>query len=40
MKEVGHHLKENLLALQEKHKIIGEVRGLGLMLGIELVILI
>ena len=37
VKEVGHHLKENLLALQEKHKIIGEVRGLGLMLGIELV---
>jgi len=37
VKEVGHHLKENLLALQEKHKIIGEVRGLELMLGIELV---
>ena len=35
--EVGGHLKEALIDLQEKHDIIGEVRGLGLMLGVELV---
>ncbi|MEQ8836433.1 MAG: aminotransferase class III-fold pyridoxal phosphate-dependent enzyme, partial [Lacipirellulaceae bacterium] len=35
--EVGNHLKDGFLALQEKHAIIGEVRGMGLMLGIELV---
>ena len=35
--EVGKHLKDALLDLQEKHDIIGEVRGLGLMLGVELV---
>jgi alanine-glyoxylate transaminase/(R)-3-amino-2-methylpropionate-pyruvate transaminase len=35
--EVGNYLKDALLDLQEKHEIIGEVRGLGLMLGIELV---
>ena len=36
-KKIGDYLKEKFLELQEKHKIIGEVRGMGLMLGIELV---
>jgi alanine-glyoxylate transaminase/(R)-3-amino-2-methylpropionate-pyruvate transaminase len=34
---VGAHLRQRLLELQERHAIIGEVRGLGLMLGVELV---
>ncbi len=34
---VGNHLLEGFGRLQEKHSIIGDVRGKGLMLGIELV---
>jgi 4-aminobutyrate aminotransferase len=35
--EVGGHLMDRLRALQDKHEIIGDVRGKGLMIGIELV---
>lgn len=34
--KVGVHFKEGLNRLQEKHKIIREVRGIGMMLGVEL----
>ena len=34
---VGAHLMDGLRDLQQKHQIIGDVRGLGLMIGVELV---
>jgi adenosylmethionine-8-amino-7-oxononanoate aminotransferase len=35
--EMGNYLKKRLTELQEDHPIIGDVRGMGLMIGIELV---
>ena len=35
--EVGAYLREMLLGLQDKHEIIGEVRGMGLLQALELV---
>jgi 4-aminobutyrate aminotransferase len=34
---VGAHLKQRLLGLMSRHSLIGDVRGLGLMIGLELV---
>ncbi len=35
---MGQRLQDNLLALMDKHKVIGEVRGMGLFQGAELVV--
>ena len=35
--EVGNHLLDGLRVLQKKHEIVGDVRGAGLFLGVELV---
>jgi 4-aminobutyrate aminotransferase len=35
--DVGAHMRAAITALMDKHRIIGEVRGRGLMIGIELV---
>ena len=35
--EVGDFLKKGMIEIMNRHRIIGEVRGLGLMIGIELV---
>jgi alanine-glyoxylate transaminase/(R)-3-amino-2-methylpropionate-pyruvate transaminase len=36
-KDIGAHLTRGLRALQSKHPILGDVRGRGLMLGVEIV---
>jgi 4-aminobutyrate aminotransferase-like enzyme len=37
VEKLGHYLNRKLLELKDKYRLIGEVRGKGLMLGIELV---
>ena len=36
-KELGDHLKAGLEGLKEKHSCIGDVRGLGLFIGLDLI---
>jgi len=36
-KEMGDHIKDKLLGLKAKHDVIGDVRGSGLMIGVDLV---
>ena len=36
-KDLGNYLKDKLIELQQRQRIMGEVRGIGLMLGVELV---
>ena len=36
-RKIGRRLLDGLLALKEKHDVIGDVRGVGLMIGVEFV---
>lgn len=36
-REVGEYLKERLLGLKQRHRNIGDVRGAGLIVGVEIV---
>ncbi len=36
-KKIGMHMKKRLIEMKDKYKIIGDVRGIGLMMGVEFV---